>query len=189
MRRGYRRRVAKAYAAFFRNVNLGRPRSPSRAQLEAAFLTAGATAVANVRSNGTVAFDAPDPAAARNVLEGATAELGSVCGLVEPGCVRPLAALKALPWATVYAAIEPGSVFEFTVSFSCSVEPPVLELPLASARGDALVLWAEGGDVLSVTRKVMAGPGSPNALLERATGTPYTSRTLGTVRLVLAKHG
>ena len=52
-----------------------------------------------------------------------------------------------------------------------------------------VVLWAEGGDVLSVTRKVMAGPGSPNALLERTTRTPYTSRTLGTVRLVLAKHG
>jgi uncharacterized protein (DUF1697 family) len=181
--------VPKAYAAFFRNVNLGRPGSPSRAQLESAFLKAGATAVANVRTNGTVAFDAPDRAAARRVLERASAELGAVCGLAEPACVRSLVALKALPWAAVYADVDPGSVFEFTVSFSCSDDAPELELPLSSARGDAVVLWAGAGDVLSITRKVMAGPGSPNALLERTKRTPYTSRTLGTIQHVLAKHG
>lgn len=181
--------MPKAYAAFFRNVNLGRPRSPTRTQLESAFLTAGATTVANVRTNGTIAFDAPGAAAARRVLEGASAELASICGLVEPACVRSLAILEALPWSAVYADVDPGSVFEGTVSFSCSADPPELELPLSSARGDAVVLWAASGNVLSITRKVMTGPGSPNALLERTTRTPYTSRTLGTIQHVLAKHG
>jgi len=112
-----------------------------------------------------------------------------VCGLVEPACVRSLAALRALPWATVYAGIDPASVFEFTVSFACSDDPPPLELPLSSARGDAVVLWYEGGDALSVTRQVMSGPGSPNVLLERTTKSPFTSRALGTILHVLAKHG
>ncbi len=181
--------MPKAYAAFFRNTNLGRPGSPSRAQLESAFLTAGASAVANVRTNGTVAFDAPDAAAARHVLDAAAAELRIVCGLVEPGCVRSLADLRALPWATVFAGIEPTSVHEFTVSFACSDDPPPLDLPLSSARGDAVVMWSEGGDALSVARKVMSGPGSPNVLLERTTRTPFTSRALGTIQLILAKHG
>jgi len=66
---------------------------------------------------------------------------------------------------------------------------PRRDLPLSSARGDAVVMWCAGGDVLSVTRQVMSGPGSPNALLERATKTPYTSRALGTILHVLAKHG
>lgn len=181
--------MAKAYAAFFRNTNLGRPGSPSRVQLEAAFRTAGAAAVANVRTNGTVAFDAPDPGAARRVLEGAAVELRTVCGLAEPACVPSLADLRALPWPTVFADVEPTSVHELTVSFSCSDDPPPLALPLSSPRGDAVVVWCAGGDVLSVTRQVLKGPGSPNALLERATKSPYTSRALGTILHILAKHG
>ena len=181
--------MAKAYAAFFRNTNLGRPGSPTRTQLESAFLAAGASAVANVRSNGTIAFDAPDAVGPHRVLDDAAAELRFVCGLAEPASVRSLVDLRALPWETVFAGIAPEGVHEFTVSFACGAAPTRLELPLSSPRGDAVVLWCQGGVALSVTRKVMSGPGSPNVLLERVTKMPFTSRTLGTIQHILAKHG
>ena len=44
------------YAAFLRNVNLGRPNSPTRAQFEAAFLASGAASAASFLVNGTLVF-------------------------------------------------------------------------------------------------------------------------------------
>ena len=44
------------YAAFLRNVNLGRPNSPTRAQFEEAFLVSGALSAESFLVNGTLVF-------------------------------------------------------------------------------------------------------------------------------------
>jgi uncharacterized protein (DUF1697 family) len=44
------------YAAFFRNLNLGRKNCPSKAQLEQAFLDAGAREASSFLTNGTLVF-------------------------------------------------------------------------------------------------------------------------------------
>lgn len=44
--------------AFFRNLNLGQRRNPTRVQLTDAFAALGATAVLSFRTNGTVVFAA-----------------------------------------------------------------------------------------------------------------------------------
>ena len=40
------------HAAFFRNLNLGRPNCPTRAQFEAAFVAAGAGFASSLLTNG-----------------------------------------------------------------------------------------------------------------------------------------
>jgi uncharacterized protein (DUF1697 family) len=56
------------YAAFFRNLNLGRSNYPDRQGFEAAFLEAGAPHAASFLTNGTLVFEARSPAHARTVL-------------------------------------------------------------------------------------------------------------------------
>lgn len=177
------------FAAFFRNVNLGRSGSPTLAQLEAAFAAASAAQVASFQVNGTIAFQARSLRAAQAVLAVACDELHRVCGLTQPGCVRALEALAALPAATVFGDVDPGSVHEFTVSFACGKLAQSFDLPLRNARGDAEIRWLDGGTALGISRKLMSGPGSPNRLLEQLTGLPFTSRSLGTIERLVAKHG
>lgn len=177
------------FAAFFRNTNLGRAGSPTRAQLEQAFAAAGAVSPTSFQVNGTLVFEARSLAAARLVLHEAAGTLALDAGLREPACVRALSALGRLPWDAVFAGVNAAEVHELTVSFACADLPAPLPVPQASERQDAIVLWQQGGDALSITRQVMSGPGSPNRLLERLTGVPFTSRSQGTVQRLLAKYG
>jgi len=82
------------FAVFLRNVNLGRPRSPSKLQFEQAFLDAGATQAASFLVNGTLVFDAP-ATRGKAVVRAATARLHEVCGLVEPAFLRRVDELAA----------------------------------------------------------------------------------------------
>jgi len=175
-------------AAFFRNTNLGRVGSPTRAQLEQTFLDSGAATASSFRVNGTLVFEADSARSAMDILQAATATLRSVAGLREPGCVRSLAALRRLPWSEVFAGVDPADVHELTVSFACGKVNSTLALPQSTDRQDAVVLWLERDNALSVTRRIMSGPGSPNMLLERLTGVPFTSRSLGTIQRLIAKH-
>ena len=57
------------FAAFFRNLNLGRPGSPDRAQFIRSMEEAGARAVASVLSHGNAAFSAAGQAQAVDLME------------------------------------------------------------------------------------------------------------------------
>ncbi len=176
------------FAAFFRNMNLGRVGSPTRLQLEQAFAEAGAAEASSFQVNGTLVFESSSVKAAQVILGAAAGTLSSRVGLQEPCCVRPLHALSRLPWAEVFAAVNPAEVHEFTVSFACGTLGSTLSLPQATERQDAVVLWVAQGNALSISRKIMSGPGSPNMLLERLTGVPFTSRSLGTIQRLLARY-
>jgi len=176
------------FAAFFRNTNLGQVGSPTRTQLEQAFLEAGAYTASNFQVNGTLVFEATTSSSAQSILHSASKTLQTVAGLREPGCVRSLAALSRLPWEEVFAGVDPTTIHELTVSFACSKVRNSVVLPQSTQRRDAVVLWLESNNALSITRKVMSGPGSPNMLLERLTGVAFTSRSLGTIHRVLARH-
>jgi len=176
------------FVAFFRNTNLGRAGSPNKAQLERAFLENGGASASSFQANGTLVFEAKSLASAQQVLALACSTLAVSSGLREPACVRPLSVLSRLPWQKVFSGIELASVHELTVSFACQELKQSIALPVSSDRGDATVLWLEGLVALSITRKVMSGPGSPNMLLERLSGVPFTSRSLGTIQKLLARH-
>jgi uncharacterized protein (DUF1697 family) len=176
------------FAVFFRNVNLGRTNCPTKLQLEAAFLDAGAESAASLLTNGTLVYAASSLDEARQVFDQAYALLKQRCGLKEPAFVRTVDYLAALVDTDPFAGIDRASVYEFCVSFlhSPDVVPPTL--PLASARGDVELIAVTPGEVLSLSRKFGASPGSPNAFLEKRLGSPLTTRAWNTLVRLVRKH-
>jgi uncharacterized protein (DUF1697 family) len=178
------------FAAFLRNVNLGRPGAPTRAQLEAAMEAAGAIAPQSFQTNGTVVFGARSLGGAERVLRKALKLLAVECDLAEPGCVRSLDELAALAATTAFDGYARDEVYEFVFSFACE-RGTVLTgtLPLDNATGNVRILALDDGNALGVSWKFGASPGSPNLFLEKTTGKPWTSRAIGTMQRLVAKHG
>lgn len=176
------------YAAFFRNLNLGRPNCPNRTQLEAAFITAGAEDAASFLSNGTVVFSAGSNSKAVKILSLARHTLQEQCGLKEPAYMRSLAALAELAALDPFAAIVPEQVYERCVSF-LHADSAMPAAPLESKRRDVEILHFTAAEALSVSRKVGNSPGSPNAFLEQLLGLPVTTRSWNTLLRLLQKHG
>jgi len=174
-------------AVFFRNLNLGRANCPDKAQLEAAFLDAGADSAASFLTNGTLVYSA-SPATAQQVLARAVGLLERRCGLKEPAFVRTIDYLAALVATDPFAGIDRASVYEFCVSFlhSPQVTPPTL--PLASPTRNVELVAVTPAEVLSLSRKFGASPGSPNAFLEKRLGSPLTTRAWNTIARLVRKH-
>ncbi|WP_213953253.1 MULTISPECIES: DUF1697 domain-containing protein [unclassified Variovorax] len=176
------------HAAFFRNLNLGRPNSPTRAQFEQAFIDAGAAAAQSFLTNGTIAFDA----GARPVdalLDQAAQSLTACCGLCEPVFVRELASLAALADAAPFEGVDRASVYEFCITFLHADAVVPRNLPVISPRGDVQIVHVTDSEVLSVVHKFGQSPGSPNAYLEKTLGLPATTRAWNTVLRLLTRHG
>lgn len=178
------------FAAFYRNVNLGRPNCPSKVQLEQAFLDAGATEASSFLVNGTLVYAVPRASQAGPVLKAATALLQQRCGLKEPGFVRRVDDLAALVAQDPFAGRVDETVYEYAVSFLPPKAPALPPLPLASRRGDVQVFsTTAGGEVFSLCYKIGSSPGSPNALLEKTLAVPATTRAWNTIVRLVAKHG
>lgn len=178
------------FAAFYRNVNLGRPNCPSKTQLEQAFVDAGATAASSFLVNGTLVYAVPRAAQAGAVLKAATALLQQRCGLKEPGFVRRVDDLAALVGQDPFAGMVDDAVYECAVSFLPVKAPPLPPLPWLSRRGDVRVVGATaGGEVFSLCYRIGSSPGSPNALLEKTLAVPATTRAWNTIVRLVGKHG
>ena len=176
------------HAAFFRNLNLGRPRCPTRAQFEAAFLAAGADAAASFLTNGTLVFEARNKTAARRVLAQASQIMAAECGLREPGFLRSVDHLAGLVASDPFAGVDRAGVYEVCITFLGAKRPALPALPLVSKREDVEVLGATAGEAFSLSRVVGSTPGSPNAFLERLLGTPSSTRAWNTVVRLVDKH-
>jgi uncharacterized protein (DUF1697 family) len=173
------------YAAFLRNVNLGRPGSPTRAQLEAAFLDAGATSAESFLVNGTLVFSVATGARPRALASRARERMRASCGLREPMFVRAVAELAALVASDPFAGQAAEGRDACCVTFLGAPRKPLPPLPLVTPRGDLELLRSDETHVLSVSRWVGKSAGSPNAWLERHFGEPATTRNWRTiVRLV-----
>ena len=172
-------------AAFLRNVNLGRPGSPTRAQLESAFLAAGAETAESFLVNGTLVFAPASGTRPRALAARACAAMREACGLREPVFVRRVDELQALVESDPFAGHVAEGRDACCISFLGAARKALPALPLTTARGDLELLRDDGTHVLSVTRWVGASAGSPNAWLERQLGEPATTRNWRTlVRLV-----
>jgi len=202
------------YAAFLRNVNLGRPGSPTRAQLEAAFLDAGAREAASFQVNGTLVFT-PGPGTRPRALAARACELmRASCGMREPVFVRSVAELRALvasePFFEMrvsglescasgasakgelgtrnFQDLTPASIC-CCITFLAAPRKPLPPLPIVTPRGDLELLRSDDTHVLSVSRWVGKSGGSPNAWLERQLGEPATTRNWRTVVRLVEKYG
>lgn len=176
------------YAAFFRNVNLGRPNCPTKAQLEAAFIAAGAGTAASFLTNGTIVFSVKSIAVARKVVAAACKALQAECGLREPAYVRSVDYLAELVALDPFAFVDRRDVYQCCASFLQSNKVALPAVPLASARRDVEILRFTDAEALSVSRQIGKSPGSPNAFLERLLATPVTTRNWNTIVRLVAKH-
>jgi uncharacterized protein (DUF1697 family) len=176
------------FATFFRNLNLGRPRCPTRQQLEAAFADAGASDAASFLTNGTIAFQASGVRAAAKIVRLACVSLARTCGLAEPAFLRQLADLQALVARDPFASVDREAVCDCYVTFLHADARVPRRLPRASPRGDVEVVAHTGTEVLCVAHRLGKSPGSPNAFLEKALGLPATTRAWNTVVRLVEKH-
>jgi hypothetical protein len=157
-------------AAFFRNLNLGHSRSPSRADLVDAFERSGAARVRSYRSNGTVIFDSPAPARTATLV---VTELERVCGYHDAVVVRRERWLRehAMEWSTAGEQSE-VTLFDAQVAFP---EP----LPWRPVRGGITVVAADRRRALCLNDQPHTSFGTP--VIERLLGVPATSRSTGTM--------
>jgi uncharacterized protein (DUF1697 family) len=176
------------YAAFFRNLNLGRPRSPTRAQLESAFLGAGAATAASFLVNGTLVFTVEPGRRPREVASRARDALQASCGLREPVFVRSVAVLAELVARDPFAGVVADDRDACCITFLGSHRIDAPALPFVTPRRDVELREIAGADMLSVSRLVGKSPGSPNAVLERLLGAPATTRNWRTVVRLVDKY-
>ena len=173
------------YAAFLRNVNLGRQRSPTRVQLESAFLAAGAGSAESFQVNGTIVFTLARGTRPRAIAARACEAMAASCGLREPVFVRSVDELRALVASEPFAGQVADGRDACCISFLGAPRQPLPALPLVTARGDLELLRAED---THVSRWIGASAGSPNAWLERTIGEPATTRNWRTVSRLVEKY-
>jgi uncharacterized protein (DUF1697 family) len=174
------------FAAFFRNLNLGRPRSPSKQQFVGAFEAAGAHDVESVRSHGNILFSASGVRQARAIAGAASERMRLQCGLDEPVFVRSLKYLGELIAAEPFANAPTDDVDERCVTFLPAGMEDLPQATIVTPRRDAEIFGFQANEIFSVTRLVGGRPGPVNALLERRLRTRLTTRNWNTVcRLAL----
>ncbi|MEO7494860.1 MAG: DUF1697 domain-containing protein [Massilia sp.] len=176
------------FAAFFRNLNLGRPPAPDRTTFEGAFLAAGATTAASFLTNGTLVFEAATPVKAKKVLAAACAQLEAASQFGEPAFLRPLDYLAGLVRRDPFADVDPATVYERCITFLDARFALADGLPMASAKQDVRAIEYTAGEMLSVSLKMGSSPGSPNAFAERSFGLPASTRAWNTVCRLVKKH-
>jgi uncharacterized protein (DUF1697 family) len=181
--------VAVKYAAFFRNLNLGRPNCPTKTQLEDAFVASGAKSAASFLTNGTLVYCVKPGMRARKVLADACQALRTECGLEEPAYVRRVDYLAELVGLDPFASVDGSNVYLCCVSFLDSKHQALPAVPLESKRHDVEILRFTDAEALSVSRKIGNTAGSPNAFLERLLASPATTRNWNTVVRLVQKHG
>jgi uncharacterized protein (DUF1697 family) len=177
------------HVAFFRNLNLGRAHCPTRVDFEAAFLASGAGCARSFLTNGTMVFETPPGITPRALLADAARRLREGCGLDEPGFSRSMRQLASLVRLDPFAGVDRATVHECCVTFLRSPRALAAQpLPQGSRRGDVRLVACTATEVLSLSLKLGASPGSPNAWIERQLGEPCTTRNWSTVVRVLEKY-
>ncbi len=166
--------------AFFRYVNFGKVGSPRSEHLVEAF---GGPAVAtNHQTNGTIIFEADDPE------EHATAALLRLrsLGYEQPAILRPLAEIASVVAEHSHYA---DSEDRIMVSLFDAVPSNILNRVLPTSR-NGLVETLHLTSCYAVTRCMQRGTtfGDATVFLEPQLHTPVTSRTLGTLQRLVAKH-
>ncbi len=176
------------FVAFLRNVNLGQPGSPTRQQLETAFVQAGASAAASVMSNGTLVFTVQGRVQAREVASRGCEILTQVCGLNEPVYLREFDHLARLVAENLFAERTDLAHGERCYSLFRPGAEQGHPAPIESPHRNCTVFRLGSGEAFSVTRVVNGKPGYPTPVLEAALGVPATTRAWRTIERLVSRH-
>lgn len=181
-------RITVEFVAFFRNVNLGQPGSPTRSELEAAFQQAGARTPHSFMSNGTLIFGVPSDDLAEPIAAGACEMLRNICGMVEPVFVRNLSLLAGYVAQDPFAEWHGEKISEYAITFFDVAAALPVQLPIESERKDCLVFRVDAGDAFCVSREVNGKTGYPTPVIEKALGVPATTRSWTTILRLVKKY-
>ena len=168
------------YVAFFRNLNQGQRNSPTGAALVEAFVRLGATDVVAFQANGTVTFNATHPEEC--VME-TIGILASESPWRDVAFVRSAQSLAAIVnGIEIDNDVDPrcGELSFFDESVSV-----VGRLPIVGRRCKIL----DGGAGYAVAINERANESNATPTLERAIGSPVTSRGIPTLRRLLLHLG
>lgn len=171
------------HAVFYRNLSLGHRGSPTLQALEAALTAAGAIRVASTGSNGTVLLEAADPL---TVVHGAARELERTVGYRDAAFVRPFGVVASIAGRRPFEGHSDARTYRETFTFFDGLLDAPLDLPWTNGRGDVEFLAIADGIAAGTVRWLASGPGSPNAEIERLTGSAATTRTRQTVERLVA---
>lgn len=167
------------HVAFFRNLNLGHRGSPSGPDLVAAF--GGSAAARNFQTNGTVLFTASDPDAtasrALRILRDADYSQSMV--------LRTVSEVDAITRETPEA--DPAeNVYRTMVSFFDVEHLPPIKLPLRNGNGLVELRQISTSSAASVCWKPRNTAGDVTGFLEALLHAPVTTRSLGTLKRLVA---
>lgn len=177
------------FVAFLRNVNLGQPKSPTRAQLEHAFLQAGAATAMSFLSNGTLIFSASRSSIAQAVANRACKSLQHICGMNEPAFVCSLQHLVDLVAEEPFSHFNDPAVIGHAISFFKPKVGAMVTAPIESESKDCLIFRISAGEALSIIREVNGKTGYPTPVLENVLHSPVTTRSWTTILRLVHKHG
>lgn len=166
------------HVAFIRNVNQGQRGHPAADDILAAFRDGGAHEAACFQSNGTVVFRASDADA---TVERAMDALAARTGLPREAYTIPLDRLADIAAASSTApdvdrrelTIHAGGILDIT--------DPATTREAAHRR----CTFVDAGDGWVVTLNERPNESNATPVVERLTGAPTTSRSLGTILRLL----
>jgi len=160
--------------ALLRNVNQGQRDHPSTADIIGAFADAGCRDAAPFQSNGTVVFEADDPAA---VVETVVAAIAARTGLERDGFWIPLHDLVAV--VAAHGATPDPRRHEFTLHRGGTIDYDDPDVIREAAYRRCEVI--DSGPGWTIIRNDRAGEGNATPVVERLTGGRATSRGLPTL--------
>ncbi len=177
------------FVAFVRNVNLGQPKSPTRAQLEDAFLQSGAATATSFMSNGTLIYSVSNSHLAQKTAKRACDILQNVCGMKEPVFVCSFQHLVELVDEDPFSSFNDPTITGQAISFFDPQLGTMITAPIESGRNDCTIFRIGDGDALSILREVDGKTGYPTPVLEKALSAPVTTRSWTTILRLIKKHG
>lgn len=160
--------------AFLRNVNQGQRGHPSTTDILAAFADGGCPGAVPFQSNGTILFEADDPAA---VTETVVASIAARTGLDRDAFWIALDDLVEV--IDMHATVPDPRRHEFTLHGGGTIDPTAPDVIREAAHRRCEIV--DSGPGWTLTRNEREGEGNATPVIERLTGGRATSRGLPTL--------
>jgi uncharacterized protein (DUF1697 family) len=148
------------------------------------FADAGAEDPVSHLATGNVTFREVDDE--RGLVDRVELGLAGVLGRNEPVFVRAVDQLREQVETDPFRDAPFDDVHERCVSFTNGTVRG-LDLPMGTARGDAIAFAARDEDIFSVTRLVGGRPGTMGRILERTLGRALTTRNWNTIERIVGR--
>jgi uncharacterized protein (DUF1697 family) len=174
-------------AAFLRAVNVGGRGIIKMADLQQAFVAAGAARVTTFIASGNIMFDAPADSDA--LRAGIARNVGQLLGAEPVIIYRSMRQLERLVARAPFGALTADRTLKLYVLFSLAKTMRRARFPLQLPKEGLEAIGINGADVLVVSRRKPTGwYGFPTIWIEKELGITSTARNWSTVARMVARE-